>query len=67
MFDKKNPRRSTLELTTSGRALLAQVATEYEGLLVPHIKRFGQPRLDALMAELRALTITLYAPLDLDD
>jgi DNA-binding MarR family transcriptional regulator len=27
-FDMKSPRRSTLELTTSGRTLLAQVATE---------------------------------------
>jgi len=66
-FDKKNARRSILGLTVSGRSLLAQVAAEYEGLLVPHIERFGRPRLDALMAELRALTITLYAPLDLDD
>jgi homoprotocatechuate degradation regulator HpaR len=66
IFNKTNSRRSVLALTAAGRTLLQQITEETDKLLVPHIERFGRTRLEALMAELRALTITLYSPLDRD-
>jgi homoprotocatechuate degradation regulator HpaR len=65
-FMRKPSRRSTLKLTPAGVDLLQKVTAEIDNSLVPHIERFGRARLEALVAELRALTITLYAPLDED-
>jgi homoprotocatechuate degradation regulator HpaR len=65
-FLPKRSRRSILRLTASGRQMLERITAETDEILVPHFERFGRARLDALIAELRALTLTLYASLDQD-